>query len=276
MMRSARSVAGLPIITADTTPANAVLAEVPADNDDRNKPVSDRVDGADSADTTKLVGLDDKAAASPLSSGNDNNPISQVDAVKLAPGASPSAPPSAGAAADANAASGKTPTDSAVDKDKISSIPVDADPLAINRDRDNIGGDAAAGAARPAPAVVPIPPARPVDKPVAVAGSGGSVGLHPKKAGEQLASPPTVASSGGSFVQLSAQKSENAAKSTYHDLQAKFSTIFGKLDPNIQRADLGDKGVYYRLRIGPFASAEAQKICGSYQAAGGNCFIVRQ
>ena len=276
MMRSARSVARLPIISADITPANAALADVSADNDERSKPASDRVDGADTADTTKLVGFDDKAAASPLSPGDDNNPISQVDAGKLVPGASPSAPPSAGAAADANSASGKTPTDSVVDKDKISSIPVDADLLAINRDRDNIGGDAAAGAAPAAPAVVPIPPARPVDKPVVVSSPGGTVGLHPKKAGEPLASPPTVASSGGAFVQLSAQKSENTAKSTYHDLQAKFSTIFGKLDPNIQRADLGDKGVYYRLRIGPFASAEARKICGSYQAAGGNCFIVRQ
>jgi hypothetical protein len=208
--------------------------------------------------------------------------------------------------------SGKTPTDSVVDKDNILSIPVDADPLAINRDRDNIGGDASAGAALAAgpasdvagatsasdnggaaanggagvddasaaptaPAGVPIPPAdRPVDKPVVVFSTSGTVGLHPKKAGEPLASPPTVASSGGAFVQLSAQKSENTAKSTYHDLQAKFSTIFGNLDPNIQRGDLGDSGVYYRLRIGPFASAEAQKIYGSYQAAGGTCFIVRR
>jgi hypothetical protein len=85
-----------------------------------------------------------------------------------------------------------------------------------------------------------------------------------------------VASSGEAFLQLSAQKLEIAAKSTYRDLQVKFPAIFSKLDPNIQRTDLGDKGVYYRLRVGPFASAEAQKICGSYKAAGGSCFIVRQ
>jgi len=39
----------------------------------------------------------------------------------------------------------------------------------------------------------------------------------------------------------------------------------------LQRADLSDKGVNYRLRIGPSASEQAQKICGSDQAAGGNC-----
>src|SRR6516164_3610669 len=120
MMRSARSVARPPIISADITPANAALADVSADNDERSKPASDRVDGADAADTTKLVGFDDKAAVSRLSPGDDNNPISPVDAGKLVPGASPSAPPSAGAAADASSASGKTPTDSVVDKDKIS------------------------------------------------------------------------------------------------------------------------------------------------------------
>ena len=109
--------------------------------------------------------------------------------------------------------------------------------------------------------------------PAVVARPGGPVGLHPKKAGEALASPPAVASSGGAFVQLSAQKSANAAKSTYHDLQAKFPTIFGKLDPNIQRADFGEKGIYYRVRVGPFAFADAQKICGSFRAAGGDCLI---
>ena len=84
---------------------------------------------------------------------------------------------------------------------------------------------------------------------------------------------PAVASSGGVFVQVSAQKSEDAAKSTYRELQVKFPNILGKLDPNILRADLGDKGVYYRVRVGPFASADAQKICGNYKAAGGDCII---
>ena len=43
----------------------------------------------------------------------------------------------------------------------------------------------------------------------------------------------------------------------------------------MQRADLSDKGVNYRLHR-TVASEEAQKICGSYQAAGGNCFIIWQ
>jgi hypothetical protein len=55
----------------------------------------------------------------------------------------------------------------------------------------------------------------------------------------------------------------------------KFAAIFGKLDSNTQRVDLGDK-VFYRVRVGPFALADAQKICGSYKAVGGSdCLIAR-
>ena len=79
----------------------------------------------------------------------------------------------------------------------------------------------------------------------------------------------------GAFVQVSAQKSESAAKSIYRGLRVKFPAIFGKLHPNIQRADLGDKRVYYRVRVGPFALADAKKICGNYKAAGSDCVIAR-
>ena len=82
-----------------------------------------------------------------------------------------------------------------------------------------------------------------------------------------------AAPSGGAFVQVSSQKSERAAKSTYRGLQVKFPAIFGKLDPNIQRADFGDKSIHYRVRVGPFALADAKKICGSFKAAGGDCLI---
>ena len=84
-----------------------------------------------------------------------------------------------------------------------------------------------------------------------------------------------AAQSDGAFVQVSAQKSESAAKSIYRGLRVKFKAIFGKLHPNTQRADLGDKGVYYRVRVGPFALADAKKICGNYKAAGSDCVIAR-
>jgi hypothetical protein len=111
---------------------------------------------------------------------------------------------------------------------------------------------------------------------VVLAGGGGAIDSADAKANKPTPNPPAAAP-GRVFVQFSAQKSETAARSSYRRLQTKFSTILGKLDPNIQRADLGHKGVFYRVRVGPFALADAQKICGSYKAVGGSdCIIARQ
>jgi cell division protein FtsN len=44
----------------------------------------------------------------------------------------------------------------------------------------------------------------------------------------------------------------------------------------IKRADLGDKGVYYRAMVGPFTSSdEASQFCGSLKTAGGQCVVQR-
>ena len=44
--------------------------------------------------------------------------------------------------------------------------------------------------------------------------------------------------------------------------------------PLIKRADLGDKGVYYRAMVGPFASSEeAAQVCGNLKTAGGQCVV---
>jgi hypothetical protein len=75
-------------------------------------------------------------------------------------------------------------------------------------------------------------------------------------------------------VQLSSQKSEAEAKSSFRSLQAKFPNELGDLQPIIRRADLGSKGVFYRTLVGPFASAqEASQFCANYKAAGGQCVV---
>jgi hypothetical protein len=247
--------------------------------------------------------------------GSKATPDDNAD--KLPRSVNPAAPPSSMPAAESaeagvssDAAIGEAQTDKAVDSEKVSPIPVNADPPAVGGDKYAMdssvraasapGGSpqpgsipsSAAGAAIPAsddsaaatddasgapaaPAEPPTPPAKPVNKPIIFPSRGGPISLAPNKAGKLLASSRAGHSS-DVFVQLSAQKSQGAAKSTYHGLQTKFPTILGNLDPTIQRADLGDKGVVYRVRIGPFALADAQKFCGSYKAVGGSdCLIAR-
>jgi hypothetical protein len=84
----------------------------------------------------------------------------------------------------------------------------------------------------------------------------------------------TESASGGFVVQLSSQKTEAEAQSSFRSLQAKFPSELGGLQPIIRRADLGSKGVFYRTLIGPFTSAqEASQFCASYKAAGGQCVV---
>jgi len=80
---------------------------------------------------------------------------------------------------------------------------------------------------------------------------------------------------GGSYVvQISSQRSEADAQASYRALQAKFPSVLGSRPPLIKRADLGDKGVYYRAMVGPFGSSEeAAQVCGNLKTAGGQCVV---
>ena len=75
------------------------------------------------------------------------------------------------------------------------------------------------------------------------------------------------------MVQISSQRTEAGARATSNDLQAHYPKILGGYGANIQRADLGDKGVFYRARLGPFAPADAKRMCDDLKAAGGDCLL---
>jgi SPOR domain len=89
-----------------------------------------------------------------------------------------------------------------------------------------------------------------------------------------FASTPAPIGSGGYAVQLSSQRTEAEAQASFRALQAKFPDQLGSRSPMIRRADLGDKGIYYRALVGPFAtSEEATRFCSTYKAVGGNCIV---
>jgi hypothetical protein len=90
------------------------------------------------------------------------------------------------------------------------------------------------------------------------------------------ASAPAVTASGGYLVQISSQRNEADAQASFRALQGKFPAVLGSREPVIKRADLGEKGVYYRAMVGPFGSSdEATQFCGSLKTAGGQCVIQR-
>jgi cell division protein FtsN len=85
---------------------------------------------------------------------------------------------------------------------------------------------------------------------------------------------PAPAAGAGYLVQVSSQRNEADAQASFRALQGKFPTVLGSREPVIKRADLGEKGVYYRALVGPFGSSdEASQFCGSLKTAGGQCVI---
>jgi hypothetical protein len=81
---------------------------------------------------------------------------------------------------------------------------------------------------------------------------------------------------GGYLVQVSSQRNEADAQASYRVLQGKFPSVLGSRTALIKRADLGEKGVYYRAMVGPFGSPEeASQFCGSLKTAGGQCVVQR-
>jgi hypothetical protein len=150
-----------------------------------------------------------------------------------------------------------------------------------------VKGDPADLAATPAPKPATTP--RPVPSPSAArapANANASAnaplslspqGAQPADTRTQVASTNATqaAPSGGSYVvQVSSQRSEADAQASYRALQGKFPSVLGSRAPLIKRADLGDKGVYYRAMVGPFGSSEeATQVCGNLKTAGGQCVV---
>jgi len=81
---------------------------------------------------------------------------------------------------------------------------------------------------------------------------------------------------GGNYlVQISALRSEEAAERAWKEATRKTPDIYRGAEKRIQRADLGAKGVFYRLRVGAFAHRdEATAFCDALKANGQQCMIV--
>lgn len=95
------------------------------------------------------------------------------------------------------------------------------------------------------------------------------------KAGEAPAADVAQPTGGAWLVQLAALRSEEEARATWSRVQGSTGGMLSGLSPDIQRADLGEKGVYYRLRVPGFATkGAADSFCAQLKAQGQDCLIV--
>ena len=98
----------------------------------------------------------------------------------------------------------------------------------------------------------------------------------PVKPAAVAATEPEAAHTGGSVaLQIGAYKSEDEASAAWKSFARKHA-MASAYQSEIRKVDLGDKGVWYRLRLGTFADKTAAvAFCDKLKADGGNCFLAR-
>jgi cell division septation protein DedD len=102
----------------------------------------------------------------------------------------------------------------------------------------------------------------------------------PVDAPEQAAAEPEATTEAvpaekisGWSVQLASAASENAAWSTWKKMKARHKALAAK-EPVVVRADLGKKGVFYRVRLVGFEKqSDANSACAKLKSKGVRCFI---
>jgi hypothetical protein len=94
---------------------------------------------------------------------------------------------------------------------------------------------------------------------------------------QQTAARPAPAVSNRSYVvQVAARKSQTDALAAFADIQQKYPKLLSGYRPIIKKADLGSKGVWYRLNVGPVKNKKvASNLCSSLKGAGMRSCIIR-
>ncbi len=73
-------------------------------------------------------------------------------------------------------------------------------------------------------------------------------------------------------VHLASYKSEKQAMNGWTQIKRAHAKVLGNKQPEITKVDLGRKGTYFRLKVGPFGSGdEAKKICDQLKRARQYC-----
>jgi hypothetical protein len=284
-----------PVIKADATPSKVTPA-TPA-NEPQNKISYDRV--GERAQGEKVVlreeqPVDMKDSPAPGTSRSVfPNPTGATPPPLVPSQSSPSAlptspalpPPAAQAGSPANEPKKVRTVIIRPDKSggfaTVPTVPRPSSAAAANNSASPFPDPPAPGrSAAPRTASSATAPAAPASEPLALAPRNApatDVVPRPRVAAAPARAAAQPTAPGGSYsVQVSSQRSEADAQASYRALQAKFPTQLGTRDAFIRRADLGDKGIFFRALVGPFTTSEqAAELCSSLKAAGGQCLIQR-
>jgi cell division septation protein DedD len=112
-----------------------------------------------------------------------------------------------------------------------------------------------------------------VERPASPQRSAAAAPAPPPKAEAPRAPPPAARTDGRYQVQLAAVRTEAEAYALA--AKAKREAALASREPWIDHSVIGNMGAFYRVRFGPFASAqETQAVCAKLQGSGFDCMPV--
>ena len=118
----------------------------------------------------------------------------------------------------------------------------------------------------------PDPP-RPLKKPSALLSSR----VVKAEAPAALIQPGTAGAHPGVFIQLASLPSSEAASRRWQGLQKSHPRLLSDFHLTVEPADLGDRGLYYRVQVGPLPSqATAKDLCWQLKTKQQDCIVVRR
>lgn len=128
----------------------------------------------------------------------------------------------------------------------------------------------------PEPMIADSAPSREVDIPAPEPARPAPV--QPEPATSAGPSGTVSGDSSGWVVQVASLRSRAEADATYGDISRRFSDLLpATAFADVQRADLAEKGIYFRVRLAGLADkGAASRLCESFKASGQACFVTRR
>lgn len=114
-----------------------------------------------------------------------------------------------------------------------------------------------------APVTTTPAPEAPLDTPAPAAGP------------PRLSAPPRFVANGPYVAQVAALQSEAGVEAAWTRLASRSPDLFAAARLDVERADLGARGTYYRIRAGYFADRDnATRFCDRIAQMGQDCIVV--
>jgi cell division septation protein DedD len=286
------------LVQADNTPVKEA-PDQPGGKEfpHKNKLIYDRLQNGDAPEAEKLVPRQEDVAVPampipaptiPGAAPAMPTPVASTDAVPPTTQALPGAAPMQVASAEDPSADGgprKVKTmvvrpDGSVETPAVPDLPVEAAGAAPAEAAPPAGAQLAA--VSPAPAAEPQPaqaaPQEAAPQPAAAPAPEPKPKPAAKPAAQQTAAAAPQAGPVKYVVQVGSKKNQTEALASFADMQQKYPTLLANYRPIVQKADLGSKGTWYRLRIGPITEkSAASKLCSQLKSQGlADCLVMAQ